>query len=251
MKNRKFFEDRITRISTLMSDAQRRIQASNQSAADEKQLTMKEYVDKYRTPLNTLLIELCMGAEFCKNKKGSINLKFKHRLMSLDENATLSATLDRYINTVEIPAINAWLAAAPDADDDMAVPETMSAPAAIQVIDKPNKKKLMGAILGENGAAGYTRMYLMVADLAILIANADKIRKRQKRNMAMIVGGVLILVTAAAVVAVMVHKRNKKSVEEELAEALDERVDELAESLDERVDDMAASLDDSPHVTLD
>lgn len=242
-KNRKFFEDRIGKLNGIMAEAGAKINVANGGVPS---IGMEEYVNSFRTRLNMVLIELCMGGEFAECKKGGYKIKFNHKMMNRTELATLSSLLDRYITGIEIPAVNSWLHSAPAAETDpaadMAIPE--SRPAGITVIEKINKKKLMAAIMGEGGVAGYSRMYLMVADLTVIMANAEKIRKKEKRNMAMIVGGIAIVVAAGVAVGIMIYrKHHKKSLDEEIQESLDDMNVDLDDS-------DGPEIDDTPHVDL-
>lgn len=245
MSKRKFYDNRIQKLKDIMAEAGAKISVANDNGPT---ISIEEYVNSYRTSMNMILIELGLGGEFTEGKKG-YQMKFNHKMMNRAELAEVTSLLDRYITGIEIHAINHWVASSAPAEDDpaadMGIPE--SRPAGVTVLDKVTKKSLMRAIMGEGGVAGYSRMYLTPADVNVIIANGEKMRKKQKRTMMMIAGGIAIVVAAGVAVGIMLYRKNrKKSLDEEIQESLDVvDIDLEGEGTE------SPELDDAPHVDLD
>lgn len=246
MSKRKFFEDRMTKLDGLMNEAKAKINPDGNSVPT---ISMDEYVDQYRTRINMLLIELCSGAEFKASKKGGWKLEFKHKMMTPFENAALTSKLDTFISKVEIRAVQQWVSTAKatpaDDDDDMSIP--VQAPV-MGRIEKINRKNFTAAVIGDSTKAGYSRMYLTAADLASIVANAYELRRKEQRNMALIIGGILIVIAAGVAVATVVHNKKAKEVAADISAELDDIPSDVdLDAVPEDVD-----LDDMPpHVNLD
>jgi hypothetical protein len=253
----KFYDKKVAEIQALMAQAKEKI---DPAVAGNPSITMDDYSKNFRIPINTRMIELALGGEFTqKKKKETWTIKYNHKLMTAAETAKLYEMLADFMRDIEYPALNAWVPqVAANADDDMSIPAEGTASTKIQILEKVNAKKLTEAVLGKSGQS-YSLMWLQPADLAMITANADALRKRNNK-IAMIVAGGIILVAGGAIAtgAVIHHNKSKKADEALMDEINDINGDT---DLDDDVDlDGPGSVDldgpgdadlDTPSVTLD
>lgn len=246
------------------------------------QLTPQVYSDTHRREINKQLCELALGAEFKSKKDGkwSVNLKGKqpdgHQLAEVCEllqdyivrfeEPLLAAfisngMMDEYGNPIvqtPTPAVAAGMEIPPEQPVTPGVPA--AAPVAapqqpnmiagpcnrrVAFIDKVNKKKLNEAVIGNGLNTGYMTMFLQPSDIVIMADNGRQLRKKSRKTMMLIAGGIVIAVAAGVAIAMYVHskKKNKADAAAELTASLEEMTVDLESG-------GMMDGDDAPVVTL-
>ena len=151
-----------------------------------------------RVIFNQAVIEACLGAVIDGDK-----MKFNKKLPDADERTQIIGYVSHLSETEKI----LYATNNSGNDDDISV-LPMRTGYSVE-LKKINTKAVKEYILG-----GMINSGLDVANTMQLFEIGKKLRKKQHRNMMLLVGGIAILITGAAVATVLIVHHNKKSVDE-------------------------------------
>lgn len=228
----KFTSETINQIKAL---AETNIPAYVKSAeADEKGFYA------LRAELNAHIIQALVGGTITKKKDGTNTMKFNKPLPDKTQVAEISAILQNFITTVEVPFF-AELAGEAVEDDDVEI-KTVMPGANVAPMEKATNKKLRAAIL--EGPNAYFRCQLTPVDVATIAGIGEAARKKANLIKFIIIGGVSVAVIGGVAAAVIIHNKKKdEKIEAEVKEEIE------VEETEDDIDDI--DPDEVPEVELD
>lgn len=219
--------------------------------ANETDPLIEVKVHEARQVLNLTIIQTVLGAEIINGKKDDkIKLRFINKLPSVSQLSEITAIVSEYTDKYEAP-FYAKNQVVSEADDTIDIPEEGQAVAAVYPklmdIDKISKKKVKEELF-VNGAAST----FLDANAVLLIASwGEQLRKKQNRNIALIAGGVTLLITAGVVTAVIIGRKKSNCS----CDGAGDNIDDIIDGIDDVIDDPETAdtidPDDAPVVELD
>lgn len=187
------------------------------------EIIVEDYRQK-RIELNMNMIQVLTGGQFEKNGD-TWKVKFNQKLPNKSELAELTKIMETFIRQVEAPVLKAITAAGAKTDDDMSIPPRdtgfTGGSYGIPKIEKISSKKLKNYIFGGDGMEPLPKIMLSVADCMEIAVMGEKLRRKKYRDMMLIAGGIVLLLSGASVLAVRMQKRDGK-VEDTLADLCDD-----------------------------
>lgn len=216
--------------------------------AIKNEISVDEYLNKYRMTLNLTIIQAVFGCEFDKpKKKDNYKVKFNHKLPTSDELATITRLINDFVTYVENPFLAKNYSnneCAVQTIEDMEIPVRCEYPN-LPELEKVNSKKINEYIFGNNAIS---MIPIGAMDIVELAAVAEKIKKVKTRNRMLLIGGIAIVLTGGAIAtaAVVRSKMKNKNAENDIDPDADlNEIDVDMSDID--VDDVMSD-DDSPSV---
>lgn len=199
-----------------------------------------QYLCQYRMTLNLTIIQAIFGIEFTPKKDGKMTkVKFKHKLATASELATISRLLNEFISKYEKDFLyNSEYECFADAEDDIDIPNrNIDIP--LPTLDKVNNKNINEYIFGTSSKYGTSTSLITAMDIYDLAATAEKIKKVKNRNTVLLIGGITLVVAGGAIATICIanNKKKEKEIDESIDDIDDINIDEInADDIDMDMD---------------
>ena len=222
----------------LINQAQEQAQKMHQILSTFDAVTMEKYMSE-RIKFNTLIIAAIFGATITEGKKGNV-IKFNRPMPTQNE----LLQIERVVNYLETE-VESGLTFSSAIDDGMEIdPGMIPGVSEIPEFDKIKVNEIKQAILEGNGINLPLISIRFTSDQVLkMSALAEDLRNVIRRNTAIAIGGITLLVAAAAVgTGVYLHKKSKDNENPEI---------DVIETDDEDYDGIDGDSDDLPVVGID
>lgn len=219
MKN--FMNDRIEEIRKTTRELQDII---------KKGISEEEYIVKYRSALNLVIVEALTGGELSKDRKGANILKFKHNLPSASEILEITNLVKDLVDEEK-----AWITQLDGDDDDMSV-------SSIITTNATKAKDVNERIFGDESIL---HDYIGTTEILELAAMGESLRSALIKKRVLIIGGITLAVIGAGTAAAILYKHKKDSAEGEDTE-IGDTIDVEEIPVDDNVE-----IEDIPVVDID
>ena len=155
--------------------------------------------------LNTHILQALTGGEITKTKKGDRKIKFIHKLPTTSQVAEIAKICDNYAQAVESP-----LTRVPE-DDEMSIPVQQVRKEIPTMSDKIKNKELQTYILDPTGVSTCT---IVGTDCIIIASYGEAARKDANFKMALVIGGVTLVVAGCVAGGVVAYKKKHDKLDE-------------------------------------
>lgn len=195
----------------------------------------------WRKGLNKIVIQALTGLEWPQKKNGTYKAGKSHKLPTMSQIAEIASRMETLTNGLERNILQRFAEERQNSDPNdtqfPAPPVPTSSIAAININLKMKDKELREILIGNEESIANT--YFGGAQCNIIVVIGERIRKNKNIKLALIIGGIALILAVGVIAGLLLWSAHKKKMEaigdESIVDKLDNDPDMIA--LHERVMD--------------